>query len=175
MTNKQIEPNQPIDNTWYVDSSKTFLGFDQNNLFDTAVAQLMQYQIYPPLLMTIYGEFKIEGRFFRVGENILQQIHLIPKLLDCITVSRITSFLLESNRKGFTFVTTQKHLLSGEKTVVIVRHKDGSVYIMTQSISKFNTDIPAILHPIARLYQKWIQRTGIKYFKTLLMRTQNYD
>lgn len=167
-----FNPNQPIDTTWYVDMYEVYLGPDENitadELFDRAVDLLYRYQFYPEPIMEHTSDFELERRRPRLGDRIVQRVHVIKGFLDVITMTRISGLLFEPNRKGLTYVTTDHHLETGEWTATIVRKKDNQVVLMVHAISKHASNMPFWAKPFARLVQLRAHRLGMAHFKELV-------
>ena len=117
-TGSNFDPEQPIDGNWHVDGNDVELGpAGDDALFDAAVCALFRYAIYPHALMQVSADFLQEGRPPHPGDRILQRIHLIPGLLDVLTMNIVSSVWHEQNRRGFTLRATQKRATNG--TIVV--------------------------------------------------------
>jgi len=163
-----FEPNQPIDRSWYVDSHQVSLGKDEGDVFDRAARLLFGYRFYPPGVMHHTSTFEQEDRLLHMGDRILQRIHLIPGVLDVLTLTYIRNTMVEYHRKGFTYATTERHLEMGEWTAVITRRPGEDVKLMLYSISKPGPHMPLWAKPLARMYQVRAHRLGIEHFRRLV-------
>lgn len=163
-----FDPEQPIDSTWHVDQHEVPLGPDHDGLFARAVDSLLRYQFYPPSVMHFTGDFVRENRQLRFGDRVLQRIHVIPGVLDTVTMNRVTSTLAEPNRIGFTYTTTEHQLEMGEWTATVLRKRDGQVALVMYSVSKSGPKMPGWAKPFARTFQLRAHRLGMEYFRLLV-------
>ena len=170
-----FDPEQPIDNTWHVDQHEMPLGADKDGLFDRAVQHLLRYRFYPPSVLHHTSDFAREDRILRYGDRIVQQIHILPGLLDVLTMNRITATLAEPNRIGFTYTTTEHHLEMGEWTATVIRKRDGQVVIAMHAVSKSGPKMPWWARPFARALQLRAHRLGVDHFKNLLHESRITD
>lgn len=163
-----FDPEQPIDNTWHVDQRELFLGLDESGLFRRAVDLLLHYHFYPPSVLHHASDFARENRALRFGDRIVQRIHVIPGLLDVVTMNRVTATLAEPHRIGFTYTTTEHHLETGEWSATVVRKRNGQVALFMLAISKPAVPMPLWARPFARALQLRAHRLGFQHFKQLL-------
>lgn len=168
-----FNPEQPIDNTWHVDQHEHLLGPDVDGLFARAVDLLLRYQFYPPNVMHHASDFSRENRQLRFGDRVVQRIHVIPGLLDAVTINRVTSTLAEPNRIGFTYTTTEHHLEMGEWTATVLRKRPstssgGQVALVMYAVSKPGPKMPGWARPFARAFQLRAHRLGVEHFQQIL-------
>jgi len=163
-----FDPEQPIDNTWHVDQHEVTLGPDEDGLFDRAVEKLLKYHFYPPSFLDFAGDFQNERRPLRYGDRIVQQITVIPDILEVITMNRVTATIAESNRIGFTYTTTEYHLEIGEWTAVVIRKRDNQVVLAMHAISKPGPKMPLWAMPFSRALQLRAHRLGLEHFKLIV-------
>lgn len=167
-----FDPEQPIDHTWHVDQHEISLGSgtgpDAGGLFERAVDLLLHYQFYPPSVMRHASDFSRENRHLRYGDRVVQRIHVIPGLLDVITMNRVTATLAEPNRIGFTYTTTEYQFEMGEWTATVIRKRDGQVSLVMYAVSKAGPKMPWWARPFARALQLRAHRLGMENFGRLV-------
>lgn len=164
-----FDPQQPIDAHWHVDAYEQVLGIDsENGLFDRAAALLMRYEFYPPEVLRHVSTFTPEGREARPGDRIVQRIRVIPHVLDVVTMNVVSGLIVEPNRRGITYTTTERHLEIGEWTCVVSRRPSGEVVLLVHAVSKVGPRMPFWARPFARYFQLRGHRLGTAHFKKLL-------
>lgn len=91
-------------------------------LSDLDAAPLFDYRIFPEHVLTALTEWQQEGREMRVGDTIVQQVHLPPlrrfsfKLVFGV---RICAVIDEPNRIGFSYETLEGHAERGISTFTL--------------------------------------------------------
>ncbi len=164
-----FDPNQPIDASWSVDAYEAPLGTDaQGELFDRAVWHLLRYHFYPPSVMRHTSSFAQENRKVRVGDRIVQRIRLIPGVLDVLTMNVVNALFYEHHRKGFSYITSENHVQTGEFTAIVTRRPNGDVVLMMHAVSKPGPRMPWFGLPFVRFYQQRAHRLGIAHFQAQL-------
>jgi len=92
-------------------------GMERNEGLQRARKVLLNFDYFPPDLVRVYGQWNIESRLMKVGDRFMQQVNLtplIPKFLHTLTMDQVVHVYNDSNRVGFTVVTTTLHDEIGE-------------------------------------------------------------
>lgn len=161
------EPDQPVDNSWYVDGFEVVLGTsDEHTLFDRAVQRLFRYNFYPDSVLKSAANFIRDDRPPEVGDRVVQRIRVIPGILDAVTMNIMKSVWHEPDRKGFTMVTSERQYEMGEWTASISRKPDGEIALVVRVISKPSNRVPAIAGGFARSLQKRAHRLALESFSS---------
>jgi uncharacterized protein (UPF0548 family) len=135
--------------------------------FERAARLLWRYDFYPPELMAHVSDFSRAGRPLREGDLILQRIHVMPALLDAVTLVRVSEVIDEPRRKGFAYVTTQAHFEIGEWWCWVERQLDDALTVNIRSISRAGPRLPGWGRGFARRLQQRAHREGLAYFAGL--------
>lgn len=161
------KPDQPIDNSWYVDGFEVVLGTsDEHTLFDRAVQRLFRYNFYPDSVLKSAASFIRDDRPPEVGDRVVQRIRVIPGILDAVTMNIVQSVWHEPDRRGFTMVTGEPQYEMGEWTASISRKPDGAIALVVRVISKPSNRLPAIAGGFARSLQKRAHRLALESFSS---------
>lgn len=131
---------------------------------ERAAGLLWCYQFYPPEILEHVSDFSRAGRALREGDLILQRIHVVPGLLDAITLVLVSEVIDEPRRKGFAYVTTQAHFEIGEWWGWVELKPDGALSIHIRSVSRAGPRLPAWQRGFARQLQLRAHRAGIAHF-----------
>lgn len=140
--------------------------------FERAARLLWRYDFYPPELMAHVSDFSRAGRMLREGDLILQRIHVIPGLVDALTLVRVSEVIDEPRRKGFAYTTTQAHFEIGEWWCWVERQLDGALTVNIRSISRPGPRLPSWGRAFARRLQQRAHREGLSYFASFNLSTK---
>ncbi len=163
------DPELPPDASWNVDEYEiTLNGGRDPETFERAAQNLFRYQFYPAEVLTHASDFARAGRPLRTGDRIIQRIHILPGLLDVITLNQVVSVVYEAGRRGFTYRTTTRHLEMGEWSATVVRKRTGETHLLVHAISKPGRRLPRPLHRWARALQKRAHQLGLECFQESL-------
>jgi hypothetical protein len=166
---------QDNDSGWHIDHHKVFLLNDNNGrFFHKAADLLLRYQFYPDAILSHFGDFDLgDGRQMRVGDRIVQRIHLARlfgrPLLDIIGLTEVTQIFSEPRRRGFAYVTAAPHVEQGEWSVQVAWDNNGDLTLTLNATSRPAPQEPAISRPIMRAFQEKAHQAGITHFKELLL------
>jgi len=160
------EPGRPVDKSWYIDRYEVALGpSDENALFDKAVRRLFSYAFYPESFVAIAGAFIRDERPPEAGECIVQRVRVIPGILDAVTMNIVRSVWQETDRQGFTLVTSEQQYETGEWTASIVRNPDGEILLLVSVVSRPSKRLPLPGRVFARALQKHAHSLALRTFR----------
>ncbi len=137
-------------------------------LYERAAGQLLRYRFYPPRFMESFGAFAQAQRRLREGDAILQRIHVVPGLVDAVTLVRVSERIDEPRRQGFAYVTTQCHFEIGEWWCWVELRPDQSLTLNLRSISRAGPRIAGWQRGFTRRFQLAAHRAGLAHFARLL-------
>lgn len=106
-------------------SSSIVLG-PGDGVFTRAVELVQAYRIFPPAIMCHLTEWSQDGREMRIGDTIVQQVHIPPLLRlsqKLVFGVRVSSIIAEPDRRGFTYETLVGHVEKGLSTFTVERAK----------------------------------------------------
>ena len=150
-----FNPDIPIDDTWNVDNYECVITeVPDEPLFTKATEVIMRYQFYPDERIAVYGDFVHENKKAQPGNVILEKLMLITDWVAVYNLMVITSFIIEPSRMGITVFSTNLSFYDGEFTAVLTRNTTGKVSFFFHRISKLNKQLPAVLHPYIRTWQR---------------------
>ncbi|MCP5096484.1 MAG: DUF1990 family protein [Chloroflexi bacterium] len=169
-------PGQQIDDSWHQDHVEQRLGVDESGaLFNTAVSLLKKYRFYPKDVMSFVGDFELEERQMKIGDRIVQRIHLLHlfgrPVLDAVTMIEIIDVIDEPRRYGFTYATVDTHVKQGEWTAVVEWQENGDVVLIMKAISRPIPHEPARNYQYMRAFQRKAHQLGMEYFKQSVLNT----
>lgn len=137
---------------------------------DRAVKACMAYRIFPVNIMRALAQWEQEARAMRVGDTIVQQVHLPPfvglsqKLVFGV---RITEVIDETDRKGFSYATLEGHVEKGVSTFTVHR-REGMVSFHIDTCSAPASWLSSLVAPFfSRPYQAYCTREALKNLKVL--------
>jgi hypothetical protein len=161
---------QATDASWHVDRYQEFIARDENGeLFHRAADLLMRYRFYPPIVMSHVADFDLEDRWLRVGDRIIQRIHLFHlfgrSVLDVVGMTEVRSITDEPHRYGFTYVTAATHVEQGQWSARVEWHQSGDVVLTVHAISRPSPQEPSRNHAFIRDFQKKSHQLGLNHFK----------
>jgi hypothetical protein len=133
--------------------------------FARAADLLLRYRFYPPDVMLHTSDFEQQRRRMKVGDRIVQRIHILPGL-DVLTMNEVVRVTNEPRHAGFAYATTQKHDEVGQWSAEVTLDDAGALHLRIHSIGKAN--LPFFMRPIARRIQLRAHRRGIDTFKAAL-------
>jgi uncharacterized protein (UPF0548 family) len=168
------DPGAPTDSSWHVDRSETVLGRGED-VFQRAKAALMAYAVYPRSVMKWTANFEAESRALQPRDYILQRIHVLPRVLDVITLVQVSNVIYEPRRVGFTYLTCNLHYEQGEWTAAVSWDREDNVRFMIQSVSKSAATMPLLARPWARRMQLRAHKAAITHFQTQLARQSGFE
>ncbi len=137
--------------------------------FERAANLLWRYDFYPPSLLEHVSDFCRAGRLLREGDAILQRIHVVPGLVDAVTLTRVSEVIDEPRRKGFAYTTTQAHFEIGEWWCWVELKPDSALVINVRSISRAGPRLPGWQRGFARRLQLHAHRAGLAHFAALIL------
>ena len=164
------ESGQATDERWCSDHHETVIATDASGkLFRYAVDLLMTYQFYPPDLMSCTSDFSLEQRWLRVGDRIVQRIHLFylfgRPVIDAVGMTEVSAVVMKPDRYGFTYVTVATHAAEGKWSTQVARQANGDVVLTLDAISRPVPEEPARNHAFIRSFQRTAHQRGISHFK----------
>jgi uncharacterized protein (UPF0548 family) len=122
--------------------------------------------------MHAVSDFGREGRWARVGDRIVQRLHIVQlgvfAVVDVLTLNEITAVVAEARRKGFTYTTTHCHAEVGEWTAVVEWGETGEVALTMSAISRPGPRMVRWAHGWARQLQLRAHRLGLQTFARLV-------
>lgn len=128
----------------------------------------MRYRFYPPDVMAHYGDFDLHERWLKVGDRIVQRIHVFHlfgwAILDALGLTEITQVVNQPRRVGFTYTTTAQHVIQGKWTAMLFWQEDGEVVLTIDALSRPKPDEPARTHAFMRRLQKRAHQRGLAHF-----------
>ncbi len=113
------------------------------------------YNIFPKNIMAFLTEWRVENRNMRVGDTIVQQIHVPPSELFSIKLIcgvRIREIISEPNRQGFSYETLMGHTERGISTFTF-EHQDNTILFRIQTFSEPSSLLTRLTRFIADGYQ----------------------
>jgi uncharacterized protein (UPF0548 family) len=166
-------PGRSLDRFWNTDHYNVALGTDSpGNLFQRAALLVMRNRFYPRSVMDFIGDFSLADRVVQKGDRVVQRVRVITlagiPILEAITLNEITHVIDETDRKGFTYSTTQVHSEIGEWSPCVERHPDGSVRLRIDVISRVRPEISPRGRSFTRRLQLRAHRLSIEHFRRLL-------
>jgi hypothetical protein len=143
-----------------IDAKKDLGRVDLEVLFD--------YKIFPSNIMTSLTQWELEKRKMRMGDTILQQVFIPPtKMLSLKMVFgvRINNIIDEADKKGFSYVTIDGHVETGESTFTI-ENRDGQLVFEVKTFSEPGNLLTKLVGPIFTVpYQTYCTRTALDNVK----------
>ena len=166
-------PGQPIDESWQQDNYDILLTYDADGrIFQRATNHLFHYHFYPPDLLTQTSDFSLENRTMRVGDRVIQRMHILSlrryPILDLIGITEIYNLINEPRRCGFTHVTVNPHIAEGEWTAQVTWHKNGNLFLNVSVISRPVPQEPPCNHKLIRARQLAMHQRSIAHFREQL-------
>lgn len=138
------------------------------DLFRRAAERLWRYDFYPPSLIEHLGVFEREGRRAAVGDDIVQRIHVAGargwRLLDAVTLVRVSGVIAEPRRAGLAYVTTAAHFEIGEWSAWVEWAEAGALTVHIASVSRPGPRIALWQRPFTRALQTDAHRRGLERF-----------
>lgn len=168
-TGSNYQPNQPVDSKWYVDGQTAALGRAENDaLFQKAVDRLFAFDIFPTQVMRFAADFMLEKRPPAFGDRVIQRITVVPFILDVAVMSIVTSVWHETDRRGYTMVTSEHHYGMGEWTASVTRKRGGQISFLMHSIYRPGGRLPRFATVFARAVQLRAHRQAFAHFKEVV-------
>jgi hypothetical protein len=167
-------PNQAAGPEWQADNYETILAKDNDGrIFQKAADLLMRYRFYPGNIISGYGDFDLgKGRRLRVGDRIIQRIHLLPlfgrSLLDVIGVTEISQVVDQPRSAGFTYVTAVPHVAQGRWSALLTWLDNGDLLLTIDALSRLSPQEPQRHLSFMRALQKKAHQRGIAHFRQLI-------
>jgi uncharacterized protein (UPF0548 family) len=166
-------PGQVTDSNWYSDSyEQVILSQANSRSFQKAADLLLRYQFYPGYILSFTSDFKREQRRLRVGDRIVQRIHLLQlsgrPILDVVSMTEVSEVLNEPRRAGFSYVTVSPHVVQGQWQAAVVWDKSGTLRLTVDSILRPDPVEPASNRSLIRYYQRKAHRQGLSHFTQLV-------
>ena len=159
------DPDEPKDESWFVDEFSILLGrASDDRVFERAAIRLLRYKFYPTSVLHAAAVFIREGRPPKTGERIVQRVKVIPGLVDAVTMNIVTDVCDEPNRCGFRIVTSNQQYEKGEWSAYITRDQEGNVTLDVKVISKPATPLPFVSSSFARALQRRAHRLALNSF-----------
>ncbi|HWA33811.1 MAG TPA: DUF1990 family protein [Cyclobacteriaceae bacterium] len=129
---------------------------------------LFDYRIFPPNIMSHLAVWTVEGREMRVGDTILQQVHVPPfrtvsqKIIFGVRVDRIID---EPGRKGFSYSTLEGHVETGT-SIFTFESENGKNFFRIETFSAPGNLLSKLTGPFfARPYQGFCTKKALQYVK----------
>lgn len=165
------QPDQPVDPAWQVDTHTIELGaWEDGVLFDAAVAELFRFHIFPGDTLAFAADFSRENRPPSFGDRVVQRVRVVPFLLDAVVLSIVSAVWHETDRRGFTLVTSEHHYGMGEWSAAVSRKRGGRTLFMLQSLFKPDRFLLPV-RAIVRAVQRRALRRAPAHFRRLALLT----
>ena len=133
--------------------------------FGQATDHLLRYHNYPPDVMDHVSDFSRSNRRMRVGDRIIQRVHLLP-FVDVLMMNEVVRVTSETRRTGFACITTTKHDEIGQWSPQIEHRPDGTLWLIIDTYSRPN--VPWFAQGIGRQMQLRAHRRGNEHFRHLI-------
>jgi uncharacterized protein (UPF0548 family) len=166
-------PGQVTDSSWYSDSyQKVIMPQASAHAFQRATDLLFRYQFYPQQILSFTSDFKRERRRLRVGDRIVQRIHLFHLwgrvVLDMMSMVEVTAVIDEPRRAGFSYVTVSPHVAQGQWQFSLNWRESGDLHLSADVVLRPNPAEPAGNHSLIRFYQRRADQQGLAHFAGLV-------
>ena len=135
-------------------------------LFEKAADHLLQYHFYPSNVMIHTSDFGLTNRHMCVGDRIVQRIHVIPNVIDIVTMNELISVVDEPRHAGFAYVTTDKHDEAGQWSAQVLWRADTSLWLTIDAYGR--PTVPWFARSLARHTQLRAHQRGIAHYKQLI-------
>ena len=135
-------------------------------LFERAADHLLRYHFYPEDVMLHTSDFSLVNRRMRVNDRIVQRIHVVPGLIDILTMNELVGVIDEARRAGFAYATTAKHDEIGQWSAQVQWRDDASLWLTIDSYG--GPDVPWFARSLARRIQLRAHQRGIVHFRQLI-------
>lgn len=146
-------------NTITVHRHKTLQELNTDFLFD--------YKIFPSHIMSHVCEWKMQERDMKVGDTIVQQIHLPPSPListKAIFGVRICEIIKEPNLLSFSYETLEGHVEKGISTFSLLQHAHNKIEICILTFSRPGNFLSKVLGPVFSIpYQNYCTQQALKH------------
>lgn len=167
------QPGQATGPGWHRDRHEHILAErGSTHRFRCAAHALMTYNFYPPDLMSSASTFKLFQRWPRVGDRIVQRIHLLnlpgTPVLDVLGMVEITQVEQQPRQVGFTYVTTAVHAEMGEWSVQLTWDALGPIRLTMTAVSRPDPAEPRRNYRFMRAIQKSAHLRGLTHFSQLV-------
>jgi hypothetical protein len=165
-------PGQVTDSNWYSDSyDQVIMPRADESAFQKAADLLLRYRFYPDHILSFTGDFDLEQRQVRVGDRIVQRIHVLRLLgraiLDVIAITEVTDVVNEPRRAGLSYATVFPHVAQGQWQAAVIWGKMGELRLAVKAILRLDPTEPARNRRLIRFFQRQAQRHGLDHFKQL--------
>ncbi len=134
---------------------------------------LFDYKIFPNNIMTFKEEWAEQGRKMRIGDTIVQQVHIPPTKSfsqKIIFGVRISGIIDQKDKKGFSYETLEGHVEKGVSTFT-VEQLDDQLIFKIQTYSTPGNFLTKLLGPIFSIpYQTFCTKAALKNVKRQLQK-----
>ena len=142
-------------------------------LFERAVRQLLNYEVFPHELLEATCQWRLESRPLEVGDTILQRIHLLTRQgephYDLLAGVRIDRLIQDDWERGFHYVTLRGHPERGMATLLVRKDPGtGQVSFMIESVSAPGRWLTWLARPWARRFQLQAAQRALEHFRQRL-------
>lgn len=168
-----LSMNEVGESHWHHDHHEMVLGHDLNGqLFQKAAYHLLRYHFYPHTVMKATSDFGLNGRCARVGDRIVQRIHLVRlfgrPIVDVMTMTEVTQVINTPRHAMLAYATVANHITQGQWCASVEWRDDGMVLLTMSAVSRPAPQEPKRNAAYFRAFQKQANLYGIAYLTELV-------
>lgn len=161
--------DQLDEGSWHHDHYEQLIGHDPSgHIFQIAAYYLLRHAFYPETLMTTTTDYGLQDRRAKVGDRIVQRIHLLKFLekpiLDVIGMTEVTQIVDNSRHAMLVYATVDTHVEQGQWCASVEWLPTGNVVLSVSTVSRPAPKEPRHTHAYMRAFQKQAHFIGISHF-----------